>query len=232
MQIFKFKARSKEWLALRKKVITATEIAGLVGLHPYKSFNSLKTKETSTGEVADNKYMRAGRILEQGCIVSAAEAGFDVESAAAEGYTTFVLDDSKTIGASLDGYIWDEKLGRCIAECKTINKPEKFFAWLDGDLPTEYLIQLHTQLGCTHTEFGYLIGMLTSIPYSTVIYRVRFNQRIFNILKEQVKLFKEKSLTEVDKSAKLEVQQLLRENIEKVSETWVEPRVTTFKVDL
>jgi putative phage-type endonuclease len=232
MQVFRFKHGSKEWLSLRKKVITATEIAALVGLHEYKSLAALSKKEVA-GELLDNQYMRAGRISEPGCVVSASEAGFNIEEAAPRGMVEMVIDDTGLISASLDAVSWDEKLGKIIVECKTTDNIKRFFTWVDGDLPPHYLLQIQTQLGCMHLNYGYYVGMLSVRPYPTIIYKITANPRVFKLLTDQVKLFRKKELTEINKEVKIEIQQLLKEGIEKISSTWMIDRpITTFDLKI
>lgn len=232
MQVFRFKHGSKEWLALRKKVITATEIAALVGLHQYKSLNALLKKEDDV-PLIDNKYMRGGRIAEPGCVVSAAEAGFNIEEAAPRGMVEMVIDDSGLISASLDAVCWDPKLGKIIVECKSTENKDRFFQWVDGNLPAHYLLQLQTQMGCMHLNYGYYVGMLGQLPNPTVIYKITFNKRIFELLKENVVLLRKKELTIVNKEHKIEIERLLKEGVEKISETWmIERPKTTFELDL
>lgn len=217
MQVFQFKAHSKEWHKIRKKVITATKISALVGLNKYNNLKTIKDNK----EIPDNKYMRNGRMLENVCLESAREEGYDTHSAAPPGYVTFIVDDSKNIGCSLDGVCYDDHKGLMLVECKTVNKGDTFKTWLKQP-PIEYLIQMQTQMGCAHIENSLYIGVHNTQGFPTVIYTVKFNKKVFDLLQKQVILYNKKELLEVDKDVKKQIEDIIYEGVEKVKTSWLE----------
>ncbi len=54
----------EEWLSLRKPTIGASEVAAVLGVHPYTTPFELWTRKSRGVVIDDNKYMRRGRILE------------------------------------------------------------------------------------------------------------------------------------------------------------------------
>lgn len=132
---------SSEWLELRKKSITATDIATIMGVNPYKTPYQLWQEKLGLKESdAENDAMRRGKslepiALESFCILKRQ----DYKSAV-------VVDDVYTWAmASLDGY--SQTTGR-ICEIKCMGKANHEEA-MNGIVKPLYMYQMHWQMFVT-----------------------------------------------------------------------------------
>jgi len=227
MQVFRFVAQSDKWREIRNKVLTGTEVAGLFGLNRYLSISKLEKKKKGEvkDELVDNEILRAGRMGEAIAIASAMEAGYNVQSAAPDGCVEFVVSDDGLLGASLDAIIWNQEVGKCIAECKSTSNQQKFEKWLKADLDVHYLLQIQVQLGICHLEKGYFIGVNSQPPYATVVYEITFNKEIYKIILDKASEFWYRILkdekNEVNEEQKTKILELLPSTVLKVKETWL-----------
>jgi len=134
---------SDEWLALRTKYLTASEVAAVMGKSPFS--DRMKTKSVKAGKtkVFVNKAMKLGSEMEP---VARAAA----EEAFGKSYEPSVwVDDENDLLASVDGMDFS---GEELLEIKIPFKAEAAPLWediLDGNVPEHYLLQVQTQMAVT-----------------------------------------------------------------------------------
>jgi putative phage-type endonuclease len=160
MKIERFPATSRaDWLAMRKRDVTASEVAALFGAHPYKTALQVYAEKTVAGKSqGDNAAMRRGRILEPGCIVALQELHPDwVIDKCPDYYRAADL----RIGATPDYFRTvpaDENFGLSahaqIVECKTVS-PEKWAEW-QGGVPLAYQLQVVVQCKLVGASQGWI----------------------------------------------------------------------------
>ncbi len=146
-----------DWLALRKQDVTASEVAALFGLNPYKTALQMYAEKTGASKgQGDNPAMRRGRILEPGCIVALQELKPDWHIVKADEY---LRDPALRIGATPDYYRTSpDYVGPCapieIIECKTV-APEKWAEWA-SEVPLAYQLQVVTQCKLVGAARGWI----------------------------------------------------------------------------
>lgn len=173
MGIKYFEPGSIEWLAARKNYVTGTEVAGLLGLCPYKSFNQIKKGKLENEKIFDNVYMRAGRILEPAVIMACNEAGIPAE-AAHQDKTVFAYSDEYRVSSSLDGKANTDQ-GFYIVECKT-TQPHKFPDWETAP-PINYYVQVQAQMLMTEVPQAFLAGMSVEFPFPLIVWEIVKDER-------------------------------------------------------
>ena len=138
----------KDWLELRSKVLTATEVGTILGLNPWKSVKQLIEGKKHKVPI-DNSYIWLGQKLEP-VVVDATNKLLGTEYKLYEDVSrSFFADTELGLGATPDA--WD---GKTLLECKT-TKPGNYLRWHEWP-PAYYLAQLYTQLICTDFQEGYL----------------------------------------------------------------------------
>ncbi len=200
----------EDWLELRKKYITASESAVLVGADPYSSPAKLRHPEPFSG----NAFTFVGQMLEPVVVnVTNAVLGTSFELYEnAEGHKEFYTEG--LLGATPDAHE-DRKI---LLECKT-TRPHTYLKY-SAVPPSKYLIQLLVQLYCTGLEEGYLAIMSTDLTQATAtlkwpitIFKVWKCGTICDILKTQAEKFTEACLQEksfrVDSKIKQKVRLLI-----------------------
>lgn len=148
-----------DWLAMRRRDVTASEVAALFGAHPYKTALGVYAEKMGPDRAGgDNAAMRRGRILEPGCIVALSEERPDWEIEKANTY--WRMPDHR-IGATPDYFRimrGDPARGilleREIIECKTVS-PEKWAEW-QGGVPLAYQLQVVVQCKLTGAKRGWI----------------------------------------------------------------------------
>lgn len=134
-------AGSPEWLAARRELITATDIAAIVGVDPWRSEGDVARAKLSGETVEPSIPMRVGSHLEP----LIAELWAEREGIGVERWGELVVHpELPWAGATPDYRAAD---GR-IVECKWSATPSR---WRDG-LPQEYEAQVRWQLGVTRAE--------------------------------------------------------------------------------
>jgi predicted phage-related endonuclease len=141
-----------KWLALRRKDVTASDVAALFGEHQYRTLLQLyldKTSEEEPHEI-DNDVLRRGRILEPGVAIAVGEERPDWQIVKSQEY---VRDTDLRLGATPDFEIHGDERGLGILECKTA-APEIFERdWRDG-VPMGPTVQCLTQMMLKDAAFG------------------------------------------------------------------------------
>jgi predicted phage-related endonuclease len=203
----------EEWLALRKKYITASEAAVLVGADPYSSPAKLRNPTPFSG----NSYTKVGQMLEQVvCNVTNDVLGSTFEIYEnAQGHKEFYTNG--LLGATPDAHC-----GRlALLECKT-TRPQTYLKY-SAVPPSKYLIQLLVQLLCTGMDEGYLAIMSTDLTQTSAklvwpitIFKVWTDNRISDTLKEQAQKYVDNEKFRVDSKIKQKIKLLLTMCYEKI----------------
>ena len=146
-----------QWLALRRQDITASEIAVLFGLHPYRTLlQTFMSKTGQDGNEGDNPAMRRGRILEPGIAVAVSEEFPDWRLEKADCY---IRDAAARIGATPDYFVHGDPRGIGILECKSA-APDIFEKqWADG-APQYCVLQCLVQMMLTDAPFGLIACLI------------------------------------------------------------------------
>jgi predicted phage-related endonuclease len=166
------------WLEMRRRAVTASEVAALFGFHSYKTAFQLYIDKTADLEpAAENDAMRRGRILEDGVAKATAEIRPSWKLEKADHYlfrplSEITLNGSKVTvgqGATPDYYIECPKRGRGILQAKTV-LPDKFAAEWTEDLPPMWIImQVQQEMLLSGLSWG-AIGALVVDPYKLPLY--------------------------------------------------------------
>lgn len=203
----------KDWLAIRKKYITASEAAVLVGADPYSSPKSIKEPSDFFG----NAFTAVGQMLEPvvvnivNQILSTRFELYETLEGAKEFYTHGAL------GATPDAH-QDRQI---LLECKT-TRPKTYLKY-SAVPPNKYLIQLIVQLLCTDLNTGYLAIMSTDLTQQSAelkwpisIFKVKRCNEICNILEKEAERFSAQKTFRVDSKIKKKVKLLLMMSYERV----------------
>lgn len=155
-------SNDRDWLEARKKIITATEMACLLGLDKYKSAEKMY-KEKSERTFFGNSYTTVGQLLEP-VVVDATNLFLDTdfELYDQQAHKVMYIDEEIGMGATPDAC---SKSIEALLECKT-TLPHNYQLWR-YEPPIKYLIQLHTQILCTGHKKGLLAIMSTNLSQSS-----------------------------------------------------------------
>lgn len=187
VKTLKFIPGSVEWLDTRTRYITATDVASLFALNPHQSAAKVLESKVTPPQKIDNKFLRAGRLLEPGIFIALQEAGLDVE-AADHGKVVMIVDDKHRISCSLDGKVTFADTGfKTIVECKATGKT-KFESWADAP-PINYLLQVQTQLMLTKRDTGILACLCYEFPFSLIVWQINASDVVQKLIKEEVGRF-------------------------------------------
>lgn len=157
-------ATEEEWLAIRRKVVTATGMGVILGLNPWKSVKQL-VEGMQSYEVIDNSYIWLGQELEI-VVVQAVNKVLGTEYKLLEnGSRSFFVDTDIKLGATPDAGDADTLL-----ECKS-TKPGNQLRW-DEHPPAYYMAQLYTQLMCTGRQVGLLAILGTDLTQQDEVLRL------------------------------------------------------------
>lgn len=216
-----------DWLDLRKKYVTASEAAVLVGADPYSSPIKLRRPSTFTG----NYYTDVGHLLEPIVVLETNKVTgmnfelYETEDGTKEFYTEGGL------GATPDAH-----QGRSILlECKTTRHPT--YLKYSAVPPNKYLIQLQVQMMCTEINDGYLSLMCTGTgseagynkllltdfeqlknkKWETTVFHVKQSNQICDILITEAKRFQDNEKFRVNSKIKQTVALLLPTIYERVT---------------
>lgn len=140
-----------DWLALRMKDVTASDVACLFGEHPYKTHLQLFLEKTG-GEIEDkdNPAMRRGRILEPGIAIAVSEEHPDWQLIKSDEY---IRDSDLRLGATPDYEIHGDQRGVGVLECKSVASEVFDKLWCNG-VPVGPTVQCLTQMILRKTDFG------------------------------------------------------------------------------
>lgn len=144
MPLFKFD-NEQQWLGVRSKDLTSTEVASLLGVSKYKSRFKLWQEKSGNIEpdFEDNPFTIWGRRLQIPVALGISEDN---------GWTCndltlyYAQHDTIRLGASMDHKIVCPKRGIGLMEVKTTAFFSKDNGWIGSEAPIEYECQLQTQL--------------------------------------------------------------------------------------
>lgn len=138
-----------QWLDLRRRDVTASEVAALFDAHPYKTRLQMYLDKTrQDGQRGDNPAMRRGRIMESAVAAAVGEAEPTWTLIKA---TDYFRDSGLRLGATPDYFATHQKpIG--VLECKTM-APEEFERWGDAP-PFAYTLQTLAQMMTTGAQWG------------------------------------------------------------------------------
>ncbi len=155
-----------DWLLLRTKVLTATDMAVILGLNPYKSVSELLESKKNP-EPFSNAYTWIGQALEPVVVKAVSEVLTHQFKLYEDDGKQFFADLDVGLGATPDAY---EVNGNLLLECKT-TKPGNALKWAAWP-PTYYLSQLYTQLICTEKQSGLLGILSTNLTQTSEVLRL------------------------------------------------------------
>jgi predicted phage-related endonuclease len=187
-----FTQGSEEWLRERLKYITATEVACLFRMGN-QSVAKLMESKLDPPEKIKNEFMTIGNILEPAVIESfRVRMNLNVQPAHPD-KVVFMAHDDIRLSVTPDGKL-DHNGEFYIIECKTTGSKdvdkarENFEKWKDA-VPVSYALQVQAQLMVAGVDKA-LIGCMGYIfPLPFVVYEINKNERIQEILTEEVTRF-------------------------------------------
>lgn len=202
-----------DWLKLRKKYVTASEAAVLVGADPYSSPAKIRNPAPFSG----NAFTRVGQMLEQvvvNVVNDSLGTKFELYETP-EGWKEFYTEGC--LGATPDAHS-DRKV---LLECKT-TRPHTYLKYAAVP-PSKYLIQLFVQMLCTHITEGYLAIMSTdltqknsTLTWPISVFKLWRNDVICGILKTEAQRFTDNKTFRVNSKIKQKVKLMLPMSYERV----------------
>lgn len=154
-------ASEEEWLELRTKVLTATDMGTILGLNKWKSVAQLNEGKKNV-EFFENSYTWLGQVLEP-VVVQAVNKALGSDFKLYEDTSrSFFADLTIGLGATPDAY-----QGDVLLECKS-TKPGNALRW-NGWPPAYYLSQLYIQMICTDKQLGYLGVLSTNLTQQSEV---------------------------------------------------------------
>jgi len=128
----------EQWLALRKTVLTASDVAAAAGVDPYKSALDVHLEKMGKHTVVENALMRRGRILEDAALTYLKE---DLPDWRFLQPKALLLDRKRRLGCTPDalGAAFDDPDRLVNVQLKVVAKPT-FESW-DGVPPLNYRLQ-------------------------------------------------------------------------------------------
>lgn len=175
-----------EWLQLRLKVLTATEMGAILGLNKWKSVREVIEGKEKV-KFFENAYTWLGQQLEP-VVVEAVNKSLD---------TDFELFDDKAFFVDYElglGATPDAGNGDILLECKS-TKPHNALRWAHWP-PAYYLIQLYVQMICCERQTGMLAILSTNLTQKTEelnlplsIFKIERDEEIDQIVTKEVKRF-------------------------------------------
>jgi len=149
------RASRARWLARRRKGITATDAAALLGYHPWRTPLAVWLDKVSPAEDEPPTFaMLRGRALEP---VLAAEYARQSGARMEKPPLLLAHPEHPLLLASLDwlAHTPDET---AIVECKTEHDRDRAREWWDGDTPDYYAAQVLWQLAVTGLDTGVIFA--------------------------------------------------------------------------
>lgn len=171
----------EEWLSLRTKDLTSTDIPVLFNASPYSTYLEtwLKKRDRLQTVFEPNDRMKWGNRLERAIAEGIAED---------EGFEVYPMKDYKRIpelrlGSSFDYFIGDDG----ILEIKNVDFVVARDQWVDDEAPAHIELQVQHQLLVSGRKFAY-IGALVS-GNQTIVFRRERDEEIISAIVEKSKAF-------------------------------------------
>lgn len=157
-QVFKTDNK-KDWLELRAKDITSTEISALCDSNPYTSEFELyhRKKEGDLGEIPDNMPMKWGRRMEP-VIAQAVKEDFGLDIRRLGCYMRH--DEEPNMGSSFDYEIINHEDGPGILEIKNVAYNVFKEQWTEEQAPDHIELQFQQQLEISGKEWGVIAAFV------------------------------------------------------------------------
>lgn len=160
-----------DWLALRRRDVTASDIGALFGCHPYRSALQVYADKTGDGvdRGDDNSAMRRGRILEPSVAAAVTEERphWHIQKAG-----SYLRNSIIRLGATADYYAFDSERGsRGVLETKTADPIVFERDWTNGP-PLAWTLQCLTQMMLAEATWGAIAVLVTSRDFPVYIYDV------------------------------------------------------------
>ena len=175
-----------DWLSLRHRDVTATDVPALFGKHPYKTGLQVFADKTGNGfDKGDNSAMRDGRILEPGVAVAVGEERphWDISPA-----KIYVRDSVARIGATPDFLVRCPERGDGILEAKTADQKVFDEQWQSGP-PLAWILQCLTQMMLMGREWGAIAVLIRTRGFPLYIYDVPRNAAVEKAIRDKVSAF-------------------------------------------
>jgi predicted phage-related endonuclease len=148
-----------QWQALRKRDVTASTIACLFGLHPYKTVGELHVEKSGIElpAHAESSVVRRGRALEGVVAAEVQRVRPDWKITKA---TNYLRDTKRRIGATPDFYIEDDGR-RGVLQTKTVASSIYKKTWLEaGGMPFWIGLQCVTEMMLDDADFGVVAALV------------------------------------------------------------------------
>ena len=178
------------WLKARKKGITGTDAAAIMGLNPYSSaFKIYQDKINPDVEMYDNERLRQGRDFEEYVARRfSEETGLKVRRANA----IFQSEEHPFMLADFDRLIVGENAG---LECKTVT-PYASSNWKDGNVPLHYLLQCQHYIAVSGADKWYIAGLI--LGEGLVIHEIQRDEELIqNLITIEKRFWEENVLANV-----------------------------------
>lgn len=156
-----------EWLELRTTVVTASDMATILGLNKWKTVKQLVDGKDSP-EFFENAYTWLGQTLEPIVVTMTNKVLGTSYRLYEDDAKSFFVDKELRLGATPDAL--DETT---LLECKT-TKPGNALDWAHWP-PVHYLLQLYVQLICTEKQQGILSVASTNMSQLTPTLKLNIN---------------------------------------------------------
>lgn len=169
-----------EWLEARSRCITATDIAAILGLHPYKSPAMVYLDKTGQARAFDpNEAMKTGTHLEPSIA-----AWWGIKHEKKPIHADFALHGEEPIFGASPDYLVDQN---AVLECKWCGQhAAQGFGEGPDDVPTHYLLQVQWQLFVTGRKTGYLCVLG---PWGFRDYTIHADSELHRRMAHQARIF-------------------------------------------
>lgn len=151
-------ASRAEWLERRRHDVTASEVAALFDVHPFRTHLQVYLGKTRGEDQGDNPAMRRGRLMEPAVALAVAEEHPEWAGSMRKAGEYWRLPGLR-LGSTPDYYIGEPGTkGFGVLECKTMS-PEQWTAH-GGAPPLAYTLQVAAQMMTTRASFGVIAVMV------------------------------------------------------------------------
>jgi putative phage-type endonuclease len=187
----------EEWLSLRKDTIGASEVAAVLGVHPYITPYELWARKTNWdgyGVQQETNAMRRGRLLEGACIEILREERpwwTIVHNPIPSPDGQFFIDAAAGISATPDAFVQSSATGRKgICQIKTVNEHVFRNQWADGSIkvPAHIAIQVIQEAHLTDSSWA-CVAAFVGMDLEPYILGVELHNGIINRILNEVPYF-------------------------------------------
>ena len=200
---------------IRRRNVTATEMATLFGLNPFESPSKLLDKKLNPIAVT-SIHLRRGRLREPS-VLEAFKIDLDMDAVRHEGGTLELV--GYRIAATPDAYVKDKNQ---VIEAKSVlgRNLEKWYQ----NPPMYYVMQVMVQLLVTDFEFGYLGALEESDPelseFRFIAWKVNRSEELEKLMVAEAMRFWDSveadKLFRVNSKAKSKATELIKKSIERI----------------